>query len=206
MKGLLLKDWYLTIKYGKMQLIFAVVYGVIGAILPKANAFVALPVMLIALLPNTIYAYDEREKWTTYVRAFPITDAQYVTGKYLYGAICLAVYFALLIIVDLIFQIDRFVAQCVMFFLGGLLMPSVMMPFMFRFGTEKGRIAYLITFAMALTAALSIANLSYMGGDTPIIERLGLPWWALCLIAVALYVFSWRLSIVLYRNRKNNGK
>ena len=63
MKGLLLKDWYLTIRYGKMQLIFAVVYGVIGAILPKANAFVALPVMLVGLLPNTIYAYDEREKW-----------------------------------------------------------------------------------------------------------------------------------------------
>lgn len=206
MKGLLLKDWYLTVRYGKMQLIFAVVYGVVGALLPKANSFVALPVMLIALLPNTLYAYDEREKWTTYVRAFPVTDAQYVTGKYLYGAICLAVYFAFMTVVNLVFQIDGFAVQCVMFFLGGLLMPSVMMPFMFRFGTEKGRITYLIVFAMALTAGLSVANLSYMGGDAPIIKRLGLPWWTLCLAAVALYLLSWRLSIVLYRNRKNNGK
>ena len=206
MKGLLLKDWCLTVRYGNMQLIFAVVYGVIGAVLPEANAFVALPVMLIALLPNTIYAYDEREKWTTYVRALPVTDAQYVTGKYLYGAICLAVYFALLIAANLAFRIDGFAGQFIMFFVGGLLMPSLMMPFMFRFGTERGRLAYLIVFGSALTAGLSVANLSYMGGDAPIIERLGLPWWALCLIALALYVLSWRISIVLYRSRKNKGK
>ena len=206
MKGLLLKDWYLTLKYGRMQLIFAVFYGVLGAVLPETNAFVALPVMLIALLPNTIYAYDEREKWTTYVRSLPVTDAQYVTGKYLYGVICLAVYFALLAAANLAFRTEGFAGQFIMFFLGGLLMPSIMMPFMFRFGTEKGRLAYLIVFGSALTAALSIANLSYMGGDTPIIERLGLHWCALCLIAAALYVLSWRLSIVLYQKRKNSGK
>ena len=206
MKGLLLKDWYLTVKYGKMQLIFAAVYGVIGAVLPEANAFVALPVMLIALLPNTIYAYDEREKWTTYVRSLPVTDAQYVTGKYLWGTICLAVYFALLAVANLAFRTEGFAGQFIMFFLGGLLMPSVMMPFMFRFGTEKGRLAYLIVFGSALTAALAVANLSFFDDAAAKAEWLGLPWWAFCLIAVALYVLSWRLSIVLYRRRKNSGK
>ena len=206
MKGLLLKDWYLTIKYGRMQLIFAVVYGVIGALLPEANAFVALPVMLIALLPNTIYAYDEREKWTTYVRALPVTDAQYVTGKYLYGTICLAVYFALLTAANLAFRTEGFAGQFMMFFMGGLLMPSIMMPFMFRFGTEKGRLAYLIVFGSALTAALTVANSGFFGGAAVTVDRLGIPWWTLCLIAIALYVLSWRLSIVLYRKRKNSGK
>lgn len=206
MKGLLLKDWYLTIKYGKMQLIFAVVYGVIGAFLPEANAFVALPVMLIALLPHTIYAYDEREKWTDYVRSLPVTDAQYVTGKYLYGTICLAVYFALLAVANLAFRTEGFTGQFMMFFVGGLLIPSIMMPFMFRFGTEKGRLAYLIVFGSSMAAALALANLSFFDDAAANAEWLGLPWWALCLIVVALYILSWRLSIVLYRSRKNSGK
>lgn len=206
MKGLLLKDWYLTVRYGKMQLIFAVVYGVIGAVLPEANAFVALPVMLIALLPNTIYAYDEREKWTTYVRALPVTDAQYVTGKYLYGAICLAVYFALLTVANLAFRTEGFAGQFMMFFVGGLLMPSIMMPFMFRFGTEKGRLAYLIVFGSGMAAALALANSTFFSDVFAAVERFGVPWWSLYPIAIALYVLSWRLSIVLYRSRKNRGK
>ena len=206
MKGLLLKDWYLTLKYGRMQLIFAVVYGVVGAVLPETNAFVALPVMLIALLPNTIFAYDEREKWTTYVRALPVTDAQYVTGKYLYGTICLAVYFALLTAVNLAFRTEGFAGQFTMFFVGGLLMPTIMMPFMFRFGTEKGRLTYLIVFGSAMAAALALANSTFFSDVFAAVERFGVPWWTPCPIVAALYVLSWRLSIVLYRSRKNKGK
>ena len=206
MKGLLLKDWYLTVKYGRMLLFFAVLYGVMGMFMPELNAFTALPVMLMALLPNTIYAYDEREKWTDYVRALPVTDAQYVTGKYLYGTICLAVYFAVMTVVNLIARTEGFTGRFTMLFVAGLLMPSILMPFMFRFGTEKGRLAYIIVFASIISAVVALSNLRIFGNAALTAGRLGLPGWALCLTAAALYVLSWRLSIVLYRNRKNNGK
>lgn len=202
MKGLLLKDWYLTVKYGRMLLFFAVIYGVMGMFMVELGVFTTLPVMLVGLLPNTIYAYDEREKWTDYVRALPVTDAQYVTGKYLYGAICLAVYFVVLTIANLAARTEGYAALFVTLFAFGLIAPSILMPFMFRFGTEKGRLAYVIVFAAMISAAGTLINI----GKITVLADFGLPGWAACLIALALYILSWRLSIVLYRSRKNSGK
>lgn len=206
MKGLLLKDWYLTIKYGRMLLLFALIYAAMGMFSPEFGAFTTLPVMLVGLLPNTIYAYDEREKWTTYVRALPVTDAQYVTEKYLYGTICLTVYFVVLTIANLIARTEGYAAIFMTLFAIGLLSPSILMPFMFRFGTEKGRIAYIIAFAAMISATVTIVNLGNSRNTALLVSRLGMPGWSVCLIALALYVLSWRLSIVLYRNRKNSGK
>ena len=202
MKGLLLKDWYLTVKYGKMLVFFALVYGVMALLSPQFSTFTVLPVMLVSLLPNTIYAYDEREKWTTYVRALPVTDAQYVTGKYLYGAICLSAYLIVFTVVSLAVRTEGFAELFVTLFAVGLLSPSILMPFMFRFGTEKGRIVYIIIFAAIAAASAILMNTK----NFAVITRLGVPGWALCLIAVVVYVLSWRLSIVLYRGRKNKGK
>ena len=206
MKGLLLKDWYMTLKYGRIMLVFSFGYMAIGLFLEEFSAFTTLPVMLMGLLPHSMLAYDEREKWTDYVRALPVSDAQYVTEKYLYGAICLAVYFAVLTVVNLISPMEGFAELFAILFAAGMVMPSLLMPFMFRFGTEKGRLAYIIVFASMLSAMVTLAKLNFVGNGSVTAERLGLPGWTLYPIAVALYVLSWRLSVVLYRSRKNSGK
>ena len=140
MKGLLLKDWYLTLKYARFLLFFVLVYGVIGVFFTSAAVFSILPVMLIALLPQTLLSYDEREKWTDYAKTLPVSDAQYVTGKYLFGAICYAAYLALLAVLNLAAGTEDYGTLFAMQFSIGLLAPAILLPFMFRYGTEKGRI------------------------------------------------------------------
>ncbi len=204
MKGLLLKDWYLTLKYARFLLLFAVIYGVAGVFQQDFAGFSILPVMLIALLPQTLYSYDEREKWTVFAQALPVSRAQYVTGKYLYGACCYAVYLTLLALLHLAAGTEDYGTLFAMQFSIGLLAPSVLLPLLFRFGSEKGRMAYLIVIAAFFGAAMVLmqgASLVGRGGVTAIVSG-AFPAWALCPIMVAVYVLSWRIAIVMYQKRE----
>ena len=199
MKGLLLKDWYLTVKYSRFLLFFALVYGVCGVFFEDAAVFSILPVMLVALLPQTIYSYDEREKWTEYVQTMPVSRAQYVTGKYLFGAICYAVYVALLAVLHLAHGTEDYGTLFAMQFSVGLLAPSVLLPFQFRYGTEKGRMAYLIV----LGAFFGFSMVMLRGGSgLPTLLRTTFPVWVLCPVMAVLYAASWRLSVILYQKRE----
>ena len=69
------------------------------------------------------------------------------------------------------------------------------MPFVFKFGSEKGRIAYY--FVLALLFAV-IAFLIGMG----FYEYLNGFSWLVIAAAVLLYLGSWRLSILFYEKRE----
>ncbi len=204
MKGLLLKDWYLTLKYARFLMLFAVIYGVAGVFRQDFAAFSILPVMMIALLPQTLVSYDEREKWTVYAQALPVSRAQYVTEKYLFGACCYAVYLAVLALLHLAAGTEDYGTLFAMQFSIGLLAPSVLLPLLFRFGSEKGRMAYLIVIAAFFGAAMVLmqgASLVGRGGVTAIVSG-ALPALVLCPIMVAVYVLSWRIAIAMYQKRE----
>ncbi len=199
MKGLMLKDWYLTIKYSRFLLLFALVYGIIGVFQQELVAFSILPVMLIAMLPHTLCSYDEREKWTEYVQTMPVSRALYVTEKYLFGACCYGAYLAVLAVLNLVAGTEDYGTLFAMQFSVGLLAPSILLPFVFRFGTEKGRMAYLIV----LGAFFGVTMVLMQGvSGIPTLLRTAFPVWALCPVMAALYAASWRLSVVLYQKRK----
>lgn len=81
----------------------------------------------------------------------------------------------------------------------GMLAPTLLLPLVFKFGTEKGRIAFyimigLMTAAGALAAGIGLQFALPAGGI-----------WILAgivLIVVLLYALSWRFSIVFYRRRE----
>lgn len=199
MKGLLLKDWYLTWKYARFLLLFAAAYGFAGVFFEDAAGFSILPVMLVAMLPNTLFSYDEREKWTEYAQSLPVSRAQYVTGKYLYGALCYAAYLAVIAALNLAAGTEDYGTLFAMQFSIGLLTPSVLLPFMFRFGTEKGRMAYLLVISAVFGMSMVLTN-GARGVST--LAKAPIPLWALCLVIAVIYILSWRLSILLYEKRK----
>lgn len=199
MKGLLLKDWYLTLKYGRVLLILTLVYGITGVFVEGFGMFAVLPALLIALLPNTIYSYDEREKWTTYAQVFPISRAQYVTGKYLLGVIAFAVYMVLLTVLHLIAGTQGLAELLTMLVCMSLLAAAIMVPLMFWLGVEKGRIAYFIQVGVIVAVSLTLTN---GGKGIAAIALLPVPEWAIVLSSIVIYALSWRLSIFLYKRRE----
>ena len=198
MKGLLLKDWYLTVKYLRMLILISLLFAAMSVFSPENGFFRIYPAVMFAMIPVSLYSYDDREKWTVYAQAFPVSRAQYVTEKYLFGAICTAALVALLTVLHLVTGTDGLDGALTLPLVLGLGSASLMLPVLFRFGAEKGRIAYLVFIGVICGggAALSISAPPEGGTVMPT------PPLALCAGAIVLYILSWRLSVALYQKRE----
>ena len=198
MKGLLLKDWYLTVKYLRMLILISLLFAAMSVFSPENGFFRIYPAVMFAMIPVSLYSYDDREKWTVYAQAFPVSRAQYVTEKYLFGAICTGALVALLTVLYLVTGADG--GAVTLSLVLGLGSASLMLPILFRFGAEKGRLAYLIFIGVicggitALSLSASSKNVSAATMPTPTL--------GLCVGAIMLYILSWRLSVALYQKRE----
>ena len=204
MKGLLLKDLTMMLKYGRITLLACLLFSVAGCFGEPNLFFMLYPVVIGSVMAQSLIAYDERSGWDSYCDALPVTRAQVVTGKYLIALIVFAVFFILGVTGQLISSVrgggQSILSVIALLAAGGLIIPAVLLPFSFRFGTEKGRIVYLVTVGLALG---SVAALGYVKGSNP--SGLNMTSGAalgLLLTAVVVFIVSWRLSILLYKNRE----
>ena len=85
MKGLLLKDWYMTKKYCRYYL-FLIIGFIILSMMSSGNMFfVFYPCVLCGMIPVNLLGYDERSRFTEYAGTLPYTKTQIVSAKYLIG-------------------------------------------------------------------------------------------------------------------------
>ena len=71
------------------------------------------------------------------------------------------------------------------------------MPFLFRFGAEKGRLIYLIAVGALTAFAVTLANMGY---ENPF--DFGAANFVICALSVLMYIVSWRVSVSLYKARE----
>ena len=71
MKGLLLKDLYMSEKYCRAFLLIVVIF--FGMSLMSGSSFflLAYPCILVGLIPASLVSYDERERWDVYSGTLP---------------------------------------------------------------------------------------------------------------------------------------
>ena len=209
MKALLRKDFYLLKSYCKSYVLICAVFLGVCLVGGGNLFFIAYPAMLCSLVPVTLMAYDERSRWTEYCACLPFTRAQMVSGKYLTGLLCSAVVWtlnaAMLLVLPGLDADAKLFLMAVILCLS-LVSPAVCLPFVFRYGTEKGRIAY--CFAVGIFFALSYALADRMGFDTSDMSALSttagslLPGLGIaCLICAGLYAASWVLSIRFFEKK-----
>lgn len=199
MKALLLKEFYVASKTCRSFLLVIAVFFALSFFGRNSQFFFLYPLTMVGMIPVTLLSYDERDGWDKYSLTLPCTRAQLVSAKYLIGLIFGGVVFLL---VELLLLIGLsmggnfdFLSMSSALLLMGLLGPSILMPFVFKFGSEKGRIAYY--FVLALLFAV-IAFLIGMG----FYEYLNGFSWLVIAAAVLLYLGSWRLSIHFYEKRE----
>ena len=207
MRGLILKDWYMTQKYCRSYLLIAVVFLVVS-FAGDDNIFLAMyPCILFGMIPVNLLAYDERSRWQQYCGALPYTEGQIVSGKYVIGLMAqvvmllvTAVTQALRMPLNHTFQWTYFVEVLLIAFILSLVASSIILPFVFKFGVEKGRIVYFVLLGVmggGSFIALDVLqgnrmNHIPMNGVVPV----------LCLVGIGIYVLSWYLSVVFYKNRE----
>lgn len=207
MKGLLLKDWYLSLKYYKAY--FAIVALVLGAACFTENNvfFLYYPFMLTSLIPIGLQSVDESTKWDAYCGAMPVTRGQAVSEKYLFG-LFLSLLVEVLVLAGQSLRMamtgsfsslalgNLLVTTLTVFFL----LPAISLPMIFKFGAEKGRMAQYVIIGAVCGGAALLMKLEPSGilflNSLP-----GLPA-LIVLAAAAVYILSWRLSIRFYEKRE----
>ena len=207
MKGLILKDLYALQKYCKSVIFILIVFEICGLVSSDNGFFfISYPCLFGSVLPVTLLTYDEKEKWNNYVQTLPVSKSQYVSVKYILGLILTAFFIALVSIFQVVkmfknnlFDFADYVNTMLMIIGFCLLISTFVMPFIFKFGTEKGRIVYLLAIGI-FCGLFTMASMS--DNDFSLVALGKLPTVTVVGICVVLYVLSWILSIRFYEKRE----
>lgn len=207
MKGLLLKDWYMVMKYCKAYLLISLVFIGVSIMSDDNFFFILYPCILCGMIPVTLLGYDERSKWDQYCAALPYTKAQIVSGKYLLGMgtqigmlLLSAVIQVIRMRVSGAFSWKSFSSILSMLAILSFLTPAISLPPMFRWGVEKGRMAYYISVGLVCGISAFVVNVSDITllGFLPNSAAMLL----LGLASLVAYGISWYLSILFYQKRE----
>ncbi|MDL2257949.1 ABC-2 transporter permease [Eubacteriales bacterium OttesenSCG-928-K08] len=202
MKGLLLKDFYMTIKYCRAYIFIIVVFLLLSFFGDGMTPFMFFyPAILAGMVPVALIAYEERCKWTVYSETFPLSRTQAVSCKYFVSLIGIGFVIVLSGIVQAI-RVFRGVMEMaeyakLMFSLIAvtLVVPSLVLPLIFKLGSEKGRIAYFIV--VGVTCAVTVMT-TFEG--TFSLPDVAMP--IVVVVSVVVFALSWLLSIKFYKARE----
>ncbi len=207
MKALLLKDLYLSWKYYKPYFIISLFFTVLSFWTNNNIFMLSYPLMLIGMIPIGLQNMDESYKWDIYCGSLPCTKKQVVSEKYIIGllftfpvTVMLLLAKALGMALDGSFNWAALGMLLLIAWLFSFLMNAISLPLIFKFGSEKGRVAqYLI-----IGAACGISTVAGLlsGGQVPAFIENGFIMFLLLLAPVALYAVSWYLSIRFYEKRE----
>ncbi len=207
MKGLLLKDWYMTKKYCRYYLFVGIGF-IFLSLISKGNIFfIFYPCLLCGMIPVNLLGYDERSRWTEYVGALPCKKTQIVSAKYLIGLFaqiamltvtCIAQGVRMGIVGE--FVLKEFLVLVMLLLIMATITSSLTLPFIFKLGVEKGRAAYYVMIGVVCAGSIIASNLLSNGIQTEIKLNGILP--IICLVGIGIYALSWYLSIVFYKKRE----
>lgn len=205
MKGLLLKDFYMVKKYCRAIFVCTFIFLAVSMAGSRNIFFAFYPVIITSMIPVTLIGYDERSRWDTYCGVMPYSRSQIVSGKYLVGLILLGAVWVLTAISQVTAAVSggnpwRDSAVWLFSLLAmGLLSEGIILPVIFKYGVEKGRLAYYLIIVVFFAAG---------GGMTVLIDENRIAWdgglAAAGLLAAAVVVFavSWKLSIGIYEKKE----
>lgn len=211
MKGLLLKDWYQV--RASMKTLYLTVAVVLVIWVFSASSAYIFPVSYVAIflgiLPVNLLTYDQSAGWVEYGRTLPVSKKTLVAEKYLIGLFCAAAAIVIggLFVAVIPLRTGTTPGEGALSLLAGsvcaiLLINGISLPLLYRFGAEKARLIYILTFA-GLGALLggSGAVLDELKQSGPVL----LPGWLPVLLLAAvlvLYAVSWRVSVAWYGKYK----
>lgn len=207
MKGLILKDLYMTVKYFRNYLLILCIFLAVSMVQADNLFFSFYPFLICAMIPVNLLAYDERSHWDTYSLTLPVTRDMVVSAKYLIGLLVQGIVFLLTALVQGIrfgmqdsFHLESYLVLMCLLAMVSLFSSSITLPFMFKLGVEKGRMAYYVMI-FAICGGAGIAGFAFneqMQSTIPFGAVLAIG----VALAAAVYAGSWYLSIIFYRKRE----
>lgn len=150
MTGLILKDLLILRKSLRSYLFMLIIYaGIAFTGFLMADIVGVIMVVTVAILPMNVFAYDKQSKWDTYGLALPVGRTKTVAARYLCVLlICLVSVAMVSLLGAALWAAGRveepvvFLVSCSMMGLMSILMNAIMLPLLYKFGTERARMMF----------------------------------------------------------------
>ncbi len=201
MKALLLKDYFVAKKYLRAFSVMLIVFLAVGAMNPDMEYYLSFPCVLSGILTVSLVSYDERFHWDSYCELLPLPRKTVVAEKYV---LTLIIGLTVWLISDVIeaFRVPVTSPAYLTMVFGRLAVtlaaPVILLPVIFKYGVEKGRIVYFIVlgFFTAASAMIFPQSAADVKGVAPALT------WVILPVVAALYALSWLLSVKVYEKRE----
>lgn len=201
MKGILIKDGIVLKSQAKSFIFVYAVWGVM-AVMYKNFYFLSGFICILSLMvPLNTIAYDEKAGWDKYALTMPVSRKNMVIGKYVVGIISGAMAMLLSVAAALFVgeKILEVLISCAAVFAVSVMMISVVLPIIFKFGVEKGRMVFM---GVSVLFALIVVLISM--GNVPALSQgfLKAAAYSMPFVAVAMLAASVALSVYIYKAKE----
>lgn len=209
MMGLVKKDFYLSLSMFRAYMLVALVFAVLTFVgIYDLSFFVVYVSVICIMIPVNLFAYDEQARWDKYAAALPGGRAGVVRARYVFTLLaCLASLLFSLSLQLLTALVSGAKGQEWMdLLLSGLLpvaygclMNAILLPLLFRFGSQKGRLYLLL--ALGLGVGLVFGSIGILKEIGLPLTELALPLAALPVVGLLALVPSYFLSLRVFRKK-----
>lgn len=216
MKGLFIKDLILLKNQAKFYILFAMICVLMMFVNFNPGYLIGYMTLLSMMFTFTTMSYDEFENGYSFLFTLPFTRKDYVKEKYGFGIFIsvtvwivffLGVLFKSVVTKDL--DIGPIFATALMYLFMIQLFCAVNLPIQFKFGAEKGRIAFIGVTAATFAVVVSLSRIMKLIGMNMIevINRLVainpiFLFGILACICIVAYVISYSISVKIMEKKQ----
>lgn len=208
MTGLIKKDLLMIKSNLKMILVILFVFFIMALQGEFDISFV--PAFIVVMLFMSTFSYDEFNKWDAYAATLPNGRKNVVKSKYVASLLLTFVTIILTIILNSLvglinnnLEFDKFISTMMGCVFGVILIQSIMYPFIFKYGMEKGRIGlFVISFAIVGVIGL-LSSVLKIKIPTNIVTFLDNYLFVIApLISIILLLVSYKISEKIYLKKE----
>ena len=178
MKSLVMKDLFNIVHNAKSMLFMLGVFTVFLIPSSGVEGYIFVCAILCSMMIVTTFSFDDNSKWTRYAMIMPVSRKELVGGKFIVLAVFCAVgsLFGLIVgsIVGIITNkimpdpagIGMLLVLTLVSLAIALIIGSMAIPLVFKFGAERGRMVLLVSFFIPAGICFGIYQLLAMLGVT----------------------------------------
>lgn len=169
MMSLVLKDLLNLQSYLKTIIVFVVFYSMLSFTMDEVSFVAGMLIVLFAMIPIASFTYDKQAKWDVFGQTLPVTRKQMVQSKYVIALIFIVIGLVLSFIITAIatfikessVEVVELIAANSMVASVGIILLTIMLPLIYKFGVEKSRIMLLAISSIPIIALLLLSKLGF---------------------------------------------
>lgn len=210
MTGLILKDFLILRRTLRSYLLILAIYVAVAFLGYWSASFVGgFMMVMVAMLPMNVFAYDKQAQWDVYGLSLPVGRTKTVAARYLAVLIMFTASAVLTTVLGVVLTIagrmeeslGEYLLACAICVVMSMLVNAMMLPILYKFGPERARIMFFGV--MGVIALAGVVFLIPLGGldwlkslDAPLLEQAA----ALPAAATAAGLVLLALSFLLSRH------